>query len=327
MDQIPIIDISALVGCDADSKRVAAQIRAACCDRGFFYIVGHGVPESLFDRLETVSRKFFSQDIETKLRIRMELGGSAWRGYFPVGDELTAGKPDQKEGIYFGSELPGDHPMVQAQVPLHGLNLFPEIDDFRDTVLEYMNQLTELGQALMRGIAISLGLKDDFFCADLTADPILLFRIFHYPPLSETTANLWSVGEHTDYGLLTILKQDQTGGLQVKSQGQWVEAPPIENSFVCNIGDVLDRMTGGLYRSTPHRVRNRGNQGRYSFPFFFDPGWNAEIKPILSSTTQTKLPDARWDGANLEELSGTYGEYLKGKIAKVFPELSKRELS
>jgi isopenicillin N synthase-like dioxygenase len=169
-------------------------------------------------------------------------------------------------------------------------------------------------------------LDSDYFSQHLTVDPILLFRIFHYPPLSSATTDLWSVGEHTDYGLLTILKQDQIGGLQVKSQDQWIEASPIPGSFVCNIGDILDRMTGGLYRSTPHRVRNRGQHGRFSFPFFFDPGWDAEIKPVLSRSTVTKIPDQRWDGANLKKLRGSYGDYLMSKIAKVFPELSKDKL-
>lgn len=325
MDDIPVIDIAPLIE-RGDRIAVATQIGRACRERGFFYITGHGVSQSLLDRLERVSRQFFDQDIETKLKIRMALGGRAWRGYFPVGDELTSGKPDQKEGIYFGSELTNDHPMVQAKTPLHGMNLFPPIDDFRETVIEYLERLTELGHVLMSGIAISLNLDADFFRKDLNAQPIVLFRIFHYPPLTTASDDLWSVGEHTDYGLLTILKQDQTGGLQVKSRGKWEEAPPIPGSFVCNIGDILDRMTGGLYRSTPHRVRNRGQRGRYSFPFFFDPGWNAEIKPILTSTTQTPLPVERWDGANLEELCGTYGEYLMSKIARVFPELSDREL-
>jgi isopenicillin N synthase-like dioxygenase len=77
-------------------------------------------------------------------------------------------------------------------------------------------------------------------------------------------------GEYTDYGLLTILKQDESGGLQVKSQSQWIEAPPVHESFVCNISDMLDRLTGWLYRSTPHRVRNLSGRDRISFPFFFD---------------------------------------------------------
>src|SRR6202011_3985293 len=87
-------------------------------------------------------------------------------------------------------------------------------------------------------------------------------------------------GEHTDYGLLTLLAQDAIGGLQVRTPSGWIDAPPIEGTFVANIGDMLDRLTGGWYRSTPHRVRNVSGRDRFSFPFFFDPGFSAEIPPL-----------------------------------------------
>lgn len=103
ISQVPIIDISSLVAGTGKCDIVANQIRQACCESGFFYIVGHGVDESLQQRLEELSRQFFAQDLETKMKIRMALGGKAWRGYFGVGDELTSGKPDQKEGIYFAT--------------------------------------------------------------------------------------------------------------------------------------------------------------------------------------------------------------------------------
>ena len=121
---LPIVDISPLVSGGADTRAVAAQIREACRRYGFFYIVGHGVDDSLQSKLQRLSRQFFAQPLEKKLAIRMELGGLAWRGYFPVGGELTSGKPDLKEGLYFGAELAGDHPKVAAKIPLHGRNLF-----------------------------------------------------------------------------------------------------------------------------------------------------------------------------------------------------------
>ena len=153
---------------------------------------------------------------------------------------------------------------------------------FRETVLEYLEAMTRLGHELMRGIALSLGLSETYFADRYTSDPLILFRIFNYPaqPSRPKENKSWGVGEHTDYGVLTILRQDSTGGLQVKSRSGWIDAPPLPGSFVCNIGDMLDRMTGGLYRSTPHRVRNPGGQDRLSFPFFFDPNFNAEVKPI-----------------------------------------------
>lgn len=326
-ESIAVVDVGPLVTGEGDVAKSAGEIGRACRENGFFYIRGHGVSQELEERLERLSREFFALDLDVKRRIRMELGGRAWRGFFAVGDELTSGKPDQKEGIYFGSESPSDHPKVRAGVPLHGGNLFPEVAGFRETVLEYIDALTGLGHSLMAGLAISLDLDADYFRQRLTGDPTILFRIFHYPPIpSDQIESAWSVGEHTDYGILTILRQDAVGGLQVKSRGTWIDAPPIEGAFICNIGDMLDRMTGGLYRSTPHRVRNRAEIGRLSFPFFFDPNWDAEVQPIFPDRPVVEDRAHRWDGTSLRELKGTYGEYLLGKVSKVFPQLSQQQL-
>jgi polar amino acid transport system ATP-binding protein len=345
---LPIIDIAPLSGDGAAAAAVGAEIDRACREWGFFYVVGHGVDPDSLRRLDRLSRAFFALDREEKMRIRMALGGRAWRGYFPIGAELTSGKPDQKEGLYFGAELDDTHPAVQASTPLHGPNLFPQRPpELRSAVLDHLAAMTRLGHRLMEGIALALGLERGFFADRYTGDPLILFRIFHYPPLPagvesavlgpddkraegvvHTTpgASLWSVGEHTDYGLLTILMQDEIGGLAVKSKGGWIEAPPVEGSFVCNIGDMLDRMTGGLYRSTPHRVRNRSDRGRLSFPFFFDPGWNARIEPIPTGAALRDDSDQRWDRSSVHQFSGTYGDYLLRKVGRVFPDLGDRVL-
>jgi isopenicillin N synthase-like dioxygenase len=319
---IPVIDVHRLDGNAADRQAVATQIGEACRESGFFYAVGHGVDESLQRRLEELSRQFFAQNLEVKLRIRMALGGRAWRGYFRVGDELTSGKPDQKEGLYFGAELPADHPIVQAGTPLHGPNLFPaDPPGLRDAVLEYMAAVTQLGHRLMAGLALSLGLEEAYFAQRYTAEPFTLFRIFNYPPPSDP--DLWGVGEHTDYGLLTILLQDDAGGLEVRSHSRWVAAPPVPGSFVCNIGDMLDRMTRGVYRSTPHRVRNPAPRARLSFPFFFDPNFFARVQPVDVPGREAPPDDQaeRWDGASVRLFEGTYGDYLLAKVGRVFPEL------
>jgi isopenicillin N synthase-like dioxygenase len=320
--RIPIIDVSPLLAVDGDKRSTAAELGQACRESGFFYIVGHGVDEDLQARLVSLSRRFFARDLESKMRIRMARGGRAWRGYFPVGHELTSGRPDQKEGIYFGEELPSDHSQVVAGTPMHGPNLFPdEPAGFRECVLDYMSALTELGHRLMGGIALSLDLEETYFDDRMTRQPLTLFRIFNYPVPSD--ASLWGVGEHTDYGLLTILMQDDAGGLEVRSRSQWVAAPPVVNSFVCNIGDMLDRMTRGLYRSTPHRVRNLAARDRLSFPFFFDPGFFSRVQPIdlPGRTEPVGDENGRWDHANVHAFEGTYGEYLVNKVSKVFPEL------
>lgn len=325
MSALPIIDISPLVqgaqASPAARQQVAAQLAQACRDRGFFYIIGHGVSPALQHRLEALSQQFFALPLARKMAIHMSGGGRAWRGYFPVGEELTSGKPDQKEGLYFGAELDAAHPLVQSGTPLHGPNLFPsELPELRSTVLTYLNAMTQLGQQLMQGIALSLELPASYFYDRYTRDPLILFRIFNYPPAPHSAdgEQAWGVGEHTDYGVLTILRQDLAGGLEVRSGSRWMDAPPIPDSFVCNLGDMLDRMTGGLYRSTPHRVRNRSGRARLSFPFFFDPSWSAHVQPIaLPAALAALVPDGadaanqRWDGANVHAFQGTYGLHLE----------------
>lgn len=322
----PVIDIAPLLAKNESAEYVAQQIGEACRQSGFFYISGHGIDESLQTELEKESRRFFEQSLDEKMAIAMAKGGRAWRGFFPVGDELTSGKPDIKEGLYFGSELgPGD-PRVQAGLPLHGANLFPHnLPELKNVVLRYMEEMTKLGHVLMEGLALSLKLQASYFKERYTGDPLTLFRIFHYPSPSESPSDdpLWGVGEHTDYGVLTILKQDAVGGLQIKTASGWIHAPPIPNTFVCNIGDMLDRLTRGLYRSTPHRVLNTAGNSRFSFPFFFDPNFDAVIEPIDIPDSVDPASDRkeRWDHQSVHEFEGTYGEYILGKVSKVFPDL------
>jgi isopenicillin N synthase-like dioxygenase len=320
VDGLPVIDVASLVRGEDDAE-VGAQIDAACRGLGFFYVVGHGVDEALETRLEEAARELFALPVEAKERVAMAHGGPAWRGWFPLEGELTSGRPDAKEGCYFGAELGPDDPRVQAGTPLHGPNLFPEeLPGLRTAVLEHLDAMTTLGHALMRGIALGLGLDADWFARHLTADPLVLFRIFRYPP---APAERWGVAEHTDYGLLTMLRQDESGGLQVHAPQGWIDAPPVEGSFVCNLGDMLERMTGGRYRSTPHRVRNTGTADRLSFPFFFDPAWDAEVVPVPEVAGRPPSPARpRWDGSDLEAVSGTYGEYLTDRVGRVFPQLA-----
>jgi len=325
-DALPLIDVSALVAGTAARDAVAVQIGAACRAHGFCYVTGHGVDPALVKRLEELSHRFFELPEETKMQWRMALGGRAWRGYFPLGGELTSGRPDWKEGLYLGTELPATHPLVQAKTPVHGPNLFPEVPGFRETILEYMAAVTQLGHRLMEGIALSLGLEAGYFAKRYTADPLILFRLFNYPsqPVPEGLDVQWGVGEHTDYGLLTILHQDHIGGLAVHTPGGWIDAPPVAGSFVCNIGDMLDRMTGGLYKSTPHRVkRNTSGHDRLSFPLFFDPNFEARVQRIEGLAGAEARDDSaeRWDRANVHAFSGRYGDYLLAKVSKVFPQL------
>lgn len=335
MPSVPVINVAALVGAHNPQARAAVShaLDTAARSHGFFYAVNHGVDAALIDRLVSHARAFFAQSEAAKMQIPMSAGGRAWRGYFALGGELTSNRPDWKEGLYLGSELGPEHPRVRAGTILHGTNLWPPgmddgIDGFRDTVLAYIDALTRLGHALMGGLALGLGLPERWF-AEIggTADPLLLLRLFNYPsrPVPAGSLAQWGVGEHTDYGLLTMLWQDDVGGLQVRTDEGWIDAPPLPGSFVCNIGDMLDRMTGGRYRSLPHRVAiNASGRDRISIPLFFDPDFDWRVSPVPGASAGSDDSGRRWDGANLQAFEGTYGDYVTAKVGKVFPDLKQR---
>lgn len=322
--QLSTIDVAPLfAGDDVGTRRVAEQIDAACRNLGFFAITGHGIRPGLLDRLDGAARAFFALPDDDKATVAMERGGPAWRGWFPVRGEVTSGRPDRKEGLYIGEEHPPDHPRVRAGTPLHGANLFPD-GPLGPLALEWMGMMRRVADALMRGIALGLGLPANWFADHLTAEPTQLLRIFHYPALPDNeTSNEWGVGEHTDYGLLTLLAQDASGGLQVRTpDGAWLDVPAVPDVIVCNLGDMLDKLTEGRYRSTPHRVRNTSGTNRLSFPYFFDPSWDATVVPVpLDGCPPADDADRRWDATSVHAWTGTYGDYLTAKVAKVFPDL------
>lgn len=314
---LPVLSLRSLDGADE-----VGRLREACEAHGFFYLVDHGVDPALERRLEAATAAFFALPLEEKARTSMTLGGRAWRGYFPPKHELTSGAPDLKEGLYFGEELGPEDPRVVARWPMHGANLFPERPrELRDAVLAFLRAQERVGPRVLAALARSLDLPASYFAEHLTRRPTNLFRIFHYPVPARGDEGAWGVGEHTDYGLLTLLKQDDRGGLEVKTPSGWIDAPPLPGTFVVNLGDMLDRLTGGLYRSTPHRVRNASGKSRYSWPFFLDPAFDATIAPLPGFAVRPADVDAaeRWDRASVHLLRGTYGEYLTAKVARVFP--------
>ena len=345
MTEPPVISIGALVDPTAAPgarDRVGAEIVDACERFGVFQVVDHGVPPDLRADLRAAAVEFFALADPEKAAIGMAHGGPAWRGWFGVGGELTSGVPDGKEGVYFGTELGPDDPRVRAGTPLHGPNLFPvRPPDLRRLVLRWMDEVTEVGRRVLDGMARGLGLAPDWFDR-WCAEPTVLFRMFHYPPAPDGTAGSWGVAEHTDYGLLTLLAQDLAGGLEGRvptitsgsaaggsgadgsgAGSEWVSIPPVDDAFVCNLGDMLERMTGGRFRSTPHRVRSPETD-RYSFPLFLDPGWDVVVRPLPGhepDPDRDRNAADRWDGASVFDRSGTYGDYLTEKVGRVFPDL------
>ena len=335
VSEIPRIDVTPLIN-GGTVDEVAAQVDDACREQGFFTVVGHGIDPTLQARLERAARAFFALDAAEKAKVAMARGGRAWRGWFPVGGELTAGVADVKEGLYFGTELAPDDPRVAAGTLLHGPNLWPDRPaELRPVIEVWTDAMAQLASRLIEAVAVGLDLPADWFVEHLTGEPTTLFRIFRYPPRTNvtgvagdgetgpaSTTDRWGVAEHTDYGLLTILAQDNHGGLQVRGANRWLDVPPEPGALVCNLGDMLERITGGRYRSTPHRVIVSTGEDRLSFPYFFDPGWDTEVQPLpLGGDARVDEAAKRWDGTSLRDLSGTYGNYLSNKVRQVFPEL------
>jgi isopenicillin N synthase-like dioxygenase len=320
---LPVINLA------GSAQDLGREIDRACRELGFFYVTGHGVDPALVTALERDARAFFALPVAEKLRIAMCHGGRAWRGYFPVGGELTSGRPDRKEGLYFGTELPPEDPRVLAGLPLHGPNLFPALPGLRERVLTYMEAVTAAGQRVLDGIAAGLALPPGYFRRHYTRDPTVLFRIFNYPPAG--AEEQMGVGEHTDYGFITLLWQDASGGLELYHRNRWMAVPPLPGSFVINVGDMLERLTAGRYVSALHRARNATREDRLSMPLFLDPGFDALLEPLQLPEDSAPTPNVvrardRWDGLDLTCIHGTYGDYLVSKVAKVFPALRKAHL-
>eukprot|EP01125_Pyxidicula_operculata_P020996 TRINITY_DN7912_c0_g1_i1.p1 TRINITY_DN7912_c0_g1~~TRINITY_DN7912_c0_g1_i1.p1 ORF type:complete len:334 (-),score=83.91 TRINITY_DN7912_c0_g1_i1:9-1010(-) len=324
MASIPVVDLAPICKehvTQDDWDKVVTEIGNACKSIGFFYVKNHGVPKQLVSDLFSYGHKFFEKPVEEKRQINMSKAGRAFRGYFDLGGELTSKRPDWKEGLYFGAELSDDHPDVVAEKPMHGSNLWPEsVPELKPVVLEYMDKLTQLGHLLMEVLARSIGLDVDYFRKNFTENPFTPFRLFYYPAdkvgVHNDNVTRWGVGEHTDYGVLTILAQDHTGGLEVKTRsGEWIEAEPIEDTFVVNIGDMFQIWTGGKYTATLHRVKNKTPVNRLSAPFFFDPGFECIINPFN--------PESLPEGSPWRK-PFRYGDYIHNKVLNNFPELAKQ---
>jgi isopenicillin N synthase-like dioxygenase len=283
---LPVIDAGALRGPPgiARDTAVAALTRAAR-QIGFFYIANHGVPQTRIDGFFDAMRAFFALPDEEKRRTAFGREGKRM-GYMAFGQQRTDddAEGDLVEGYEIGLDLAADDP--DADFPFYGPTPWPaEPASFRKAMLRYMAEMRPLGEAVLRGLAEGLGLGPAAF-APFLDKPILLLSPRHYPPQAgHITKKRLGVGAHTDYGFLTFVLQDAVGGLQVLgADRQWIEATPLEGSFVCNIGELLENATGGTLRATTHRVINDSGRERYSCPFFFNPSRHARVAPLPALT-------------------------------------------
>ena len=300
-DDIPVIDLAALRAGEPPARTIEA-IDRACTDVGFFYLVGHGFDMALCERLQAAAATFFAQAQSVKLEIGLD---ASMRGYLPLyyHSQITedfAGTSHQ-EGFWIGADFGND-----CRPPLEAPNRWPAQPlELRRCMEAYLADIEALAARLGQCFATALGQADDFY-ATRFARPTSRLKLNHYPPQHnpERIDNI-GVVPHTDSGAFTILWQDANGGLEVRSKsGEWVGAPPLEGSFVVNIGDILQYWSNGRYSSTQHRVINRHGADRYSIPYFVNPGADTEVRAL--------------DGRN-SCAAFNYGDYQQEKWRSFFP--------
>ncbi|MER8818130.1 2-oxoglutarate and iron-dependent oxygenase domain-containing protein [Mesorhizobium sp. M0965] len=283
-DKIPVVDIAPLL--DGTNKQwVAKEIYWALSNTGFMYVKNHGIPQGFVDSMFDAGRRFFDLPLSQKMSLHISKSDVALRGYIePFGENTDPGKTkDLKECFDIGPER------STLEGPFFGPNQWPSsLPEFRALTYSYHQKMVGLATKLLKGIALSLDLSENYF-ENLMRDPISIQRLIHYPPQSGyVTEDIIGIGAHTDYGHLTILAQDDVGGLQVRNRdGDWVEGTPIHGTFIINIGDLIQRLTNDVYLANLHRVVNTSGRERYSIPFFIDADFNAIIEPLASCVTDS----------------------------------------
>ncbi|KAB2061615.1 hypothetical protein ES319_A10G097400v1 [Gossypium barbadense] len=250
---IPVIDVAPLFAkCDDPKmvqdpgvREVVKQLDQACREAGFFYAKGHGIPETMVKEVRNITHKFFDLPYEEKLKIKMT-PAAGYRGYQRIGENITKGVPDMDEAIDCYKELKQGMYGALGK-PMEGCNQWPHYPpNFKELMEKYISLCTEVSRKIMRGIALALGGSPDEFEGERGGDAFWVMRLIGYPGASTangkcTSENDIGCGAHTDYGLLTLVNQDENiTALQVRNQaGEWISAPPIPGTFVCNIGDML----------------------------------------------------------------------------------------
>jgi isopenicillin N synthase-like dioxygenase len=320
--KIPVVDASGLYGTQAQQRAVAAELGKAAREVGFLYVTGSGVPRQLFHDLLAEAERFFALPLEEKLKVYIA-NSTNHRGYVPTGEEGDYGdatgsgelppgkKPDLKEAFDLSLEVPADDPDYLAGNPMVGPNQWPPLPGMAETVNRYYDATLAFGKVLLRGFALALGEPADRFDHLVTKAPSQL-RLVHYPHDPDAT-DVQGIGAHTDFEVFTLLKPTKPGLEVINGAGDWIDAPPMDDAYVVNIGDMLEIWSNGAFISTTHRVR-KVTEERYSFPLFFNVDYDVLVSPLEQFV--------RSDGTNKVSLRA--GEHLYAQTIHAFSYLRRR---
>jgi isopenicillin N synthase-like dioxygenase len=313
LSRLPVIDLRAMQGGDSTEIAIGREVDAAFREIGFCYIANTGVDPALLAAVFDASRRFHALPMDAKRAITMN---AFHRGYMAPKTSLIetssvarVTRPNNSESFMLMHEVPPEDPRFGT--PLNGPNLWPdELPGFRETVQAYDRAMREFCLRLLRPIARALALPADAL-AGYFSQPTTFLRLLHYPPQPpDAPDDAFGSAPHTDYGFITILAQDNAGGLEVRPRGgDWIAAPPIPGTFVVNVADMLARWTNDRWQSTPHRVKNLSGGDRYSCPYFFDMDLDSTVACLdscQSSGNPPRYPPVRYGDYLLERLDRNY---------------------
>jgi isopenicillin N synthase-like dioxygenase len=274
---LPLLDIGVW---RSDPQKFVRALRHACHHDGFFQL-RHGVPAPVTRRLVTEAQTFFARSAEDKQRIDYSRS-PAFRGYMATGVENTAGKPDLREQVEIAAEgLAASADAWPAYERLRGPNQWPPTQpSLREAVDEYTDHMLVVSREMTRALALALDLGIDALDGLFSPAPHWQLKLASYQPAAASAEEQIGVGAHTDSGFLTMLLQDENGGLQAFTRGAWADVPPLgPEVVVCNLGEVAELLSGGYLLATPHRVLSTP-AARLSIPFFFNPSLETVVQPL-----------------------------------------------
>lgn len=308
IDEIPVIDLAPLAGGGRDDiAQVGAAMREAAERIGFFYVRNHSIDAALIAQVETLARRFFAHPLDEKLAVKPI---DRHRGFLQIGQAkmYDKAKVDLKESYIWGVDFATDDPDYLAGNRMIGPNRWPQyMPEMRPLLNTYLAAAHDCARTMLRALALSLGATEDTFVRSYDK-PISRASLIYYPPQDpESNEQQYGVAPHTDYGVLTLLHQDQVGGLQVATRrGEWVTAHPIPGTLVINSGDLLGRWTNDRFKSNPHRVVNSSGRERLSIAVFADPDFDTVIEPVVQPGEAAKYGPV------------ACGDYILGRLDRAF---------
>jgi isopenicillin N synthase-like dioxygenase len=290
MNSIPLIDFERLQHSDVGLRSIEIQkLDQACREVGFFYLVNTSIESTEMSQLMVAAKAFFSLPQSDKEAIDIKHSINH-RGYGKIGEEQLdeVSQADWKETFDMALDFASDHVLSKQYPSMYGPNQYPSNAFVVEALQNYYVSSFHVSMVVLTAMAEALGLSENFF-TQCFKNHVTVLRMIHYPPRPDQ-AHDNGAGAHTDYGCITLLLQDDIGGLQVKNrQGNWVDATPIAGALVVNIGDLMQRWTNDQYVSTAHRViAPLSGVHRYSFPFFVEPDYETCIECVETCQSAEK---------------------------------------